>query len=63
MCLWDSVVSLAVYLSTGIFPAEAQHDLDIVGLFGQLAVCSDDLQKIKNIIEVNLTFYSVVFRG
>ena len=63
MCLWDSVVSLAVYLSTGIFPAEAQYDLDIVCLFGQLAVCPDDLQKIKNIIEVNLTFYSVVFRG
>ena len=38
MCLRDSVVSLAVYLSIGIFPAEAQRDLDIVRLFGLLAV-------------------------
>ena len=63
MCLPDSVASPAVYLSIGIFPAEAQRDLDIVSLFGQLAVCPDDIQKIRNIIEGNLTYYSVNFHG
>ena len=63
MCLPDSVASPAVYLSIGIFPAEAQRDLDIVGLFGQLAVCPDDIQKTRKIIEGNLTFYSVNFHG
>ena len=63
MCLLDSVASPAVYLSISIFPAKVQRDLDIVGLFGQLAMCPDDLQKIMYIIEGNLTCYSLDFRG
>ena len=47
----------------GIFPAEAQRDLDILGLLGQLAVCPSDLQNVTAIIYNNLAFYDTQFGG
>jgi hypothetical protein len=52
-----------VYLSIGVFPAEAQRDLEILGLMGQLAFCPTELQNIKQIIEHNLSFYTDGFHG
>jgi hypothetical protein len=63
MSLPDYVATPAVYLSIGVFPAEAQRDLEILGLMGQLAVCPTELQNIKQIIEHNLTFYTDGFHG
>ena len=47
----------------GTFPAEAQRDLDILGLLGQLAVCPSDLQSVTAIIYNNLAFYDAQFGG
>ena len=57
LSLSENVTSPAVYLSCGVFPAEAQRDIEILGLMGQLAVCPDELQNIRTIIENNLAFY------
>ena len=63
MSLSDNVATPAVYLSCGVFPAEVQRDIEILGLMGQLAVCPDELQNILKIIEHNLSFYCDGFRG
>ena len=63
LSLSENVTSPAVYLSCGVFPAEAQRDIEILGLMGQLAVCPDELQNIRTIIENNLAFYCEGFHG
>ena len=40
LCLPDNTSSVAVYLTFGILPFETQRDLEILGLLGQIAVCS-----------------------
>ena len=47
MTLSDNVASPAVYLSCGVLPVEAQRDIEILGLMGQLAVCPHELQNIR----------------
>ena len=59
----DNTPSCSIYLVSGLFPAEAQRDLDILGLLGQLAICSKDLQTVTEIIHHNLVFYCSKFGG
>ena len=59
----DNTPSCSIYLTSGLFPAEAQRDLDILGLLGQLAVCPKDLQNVTDIIHHNLVFYDSQFCG
>ena len=59
----DNTPSCTIYLPARLFPAEAQRDLDILGLLGQLSVCPSDLQKVTDIIHHNLGFYDSQFRG
>ena len=53
----EYTASCAVYLTSGIFPAEAQRDLEILGLLGQIAMCPVDLQSVSEIIKHHLQFY------
>ena len=59
----DNTPSCSVYLVAGLFPKEAQMDLDILGLLGQLAVCPSDNQSVTAIIYRNLAFYDAQFGG
>ena len=52
MAVPDNTPSCSIYLVAGIFPAEAQRDLEILGLLGQLAVCPADLQNVTDIIYI-----------
>ena len=63
LSLPDCTSSAAVYLCIGVLPAAAQRDVEILGLFGQLAMCDPDSQNIRTIIEHTLTFYGVNFPG
>ena len=63
LSLPDCTTSAVVYLCIGVLPAAAQRDIEILGLFGQLAMCDPDTQNIKNIIEQTLTFYGGNFPG
>ena len=63
LSLPDCTASAAVYLCIGVLPAEAQRDLEILGLLGQLAMCDQEAQNIRRIIEHSLTFYGVDFPG
>ena len=63
LSLPECTTSVAVYLSIGVLPAEAQRDVEILGLLGQLAMCDQDLQNIRQVMEHTLTFYSVNFPG
>jgi hypothetical protein len=63
MAVPDNTPSCSLYLVAGIFPAEAQRDLEILGLLGQLAVCPADLQNVTDIIYNNLVFYDTQFGG
>ena len=63
MAVPDNTPSCSIYLVAGIFPAEAQRDLEILGLLGQLAVCPADLQHVTDIIYNNLVFYDSQFIG
>jgi hypothetical protein len=63
LSLPDCAVSAAVYLCIGVLPAEAQRDVEILGLLGQLAMCDQEAQNIRAIIEHTLTFYGVNFSG
>ena len=63
MTVPDNTPSCSIYLVFGILPAEAQRDLDILGLLGQIAVCPSDLQKVTDIISNNLAFYGTDFGG
>ena len=61
MAVPDNTPSCSIDLVAGIFPAEAQRDLEILGLLGQLAVCPADLQNVTDIIYNNLVFYDTQF--
>ena len=63
MCLPENTPSSAVYLTVGVLPFEAQRDLEILGLFGQIAVCPSDQQSVKDVIQHNLTFYGNKLKG
>ena len=52
-----------IYFSIGVLPLCAQRDLEILGVFGQLAICEDDKQTIRRVIENSLTFYDMNFNG
>ena len=59
----ENTASCIIYLVSGIFPAEAQRDLEILGLLGQIAMCPGDLQNVTDIINHNLVFYDGEFGG
>ena len=63
LSLPDCAPSAGVYLCMGLLPASAHRDIDILALFGQLAVCDDELQSVKTVIENSLTFYGITFNG
>jgi hypothetical protein len=63
LSLPDCTTSAVVYLCIGVLPAAAQRDIEILGLFGQLALCDPETQNIRNIIEHTLTFYGGNFPG
>ena len=63
LSLPDCTTSAAVYLCIGVLPAAAQRDVEILGLLGQLAICDQELQNIRTVIEHSLTFYGVNFPG
>ena len=59
----DNTPSCSINLVSGLFPAEVQKDLDLMGLLGQLAICSKDLQNGTDIIHHSLVFYCSKFCG
>ena len=63
LAVHDNTPSCSIYLVAGVFPAEAQRDLDIMGLLGQIAACPSDLQNVTDIIHHNLLFYGDEFGG
>ena len=63
MCLPDNTISVAVYLTFSILPFEAQRDLEILGQLGQIAVCPDDQQYVKEVIRYSLAFYENSLQG
>ena len=63
LSLPDCTTSAAVYLCIGVLPAAAQRDVEILGLLGQLAMCDQESQNIRTIMEHTLTFYGVNFAG
>ena len=63
LSLSDCTNSAGVYLSIGVLPASAQRDIEILGLLGQLAMCDQEAQNIRAIIEHSLTFYGISFNG
>ena len=63
LCLPDNTPSAAVYLTFGVLPFEAQRDLEVLGLLGQLSVCPEDLQNVKSVVRNNLMFYGHNFKG
>ena len=63
LSLPDCTPSAAVYLSIGVLPATAQRDVEILGLLGQLAMCDQDTQSVRAVLEHTFTFYGVNFPG
>ena len=63
LSLPECTSSAAVYFCIGILPAAAQRDIEILALFGQLAMCDDEAQNVRKIIENSLTFYGANFTG
>ena len=63
MCLPRGTPSAAVYLILGVLPFEAQRNLEILELFGQISICPSDQQNVKDIILHNLTFYGNSLKG
>ena len=63
LSLPDCTNFAAVYLSIGVLPASAQRDIEILGLLGQLAMCDQEAQNIRAVIEHNLAFYGFNFNG
>ena len=55
--------SFIVYLLIGILPATAMRDLDIMGLLGQVAMCTEDQQYVTDIIKNKLDDYDTNFGG
>ena len=58
-----STATPAIYLMSGVLPAVAERDIQIMRLVGQLAICSRDLQNVSAIVEQNLSKYDVKFPG
>ena len=63
MSMPDCVSSPMVYLTIGVLPAIAQRDLEIMGLLGQLALCDQGDQNVRDIIVNNLAFFNEKFAG
>ena len=63
LCLPENTPSAAVYLTFGVLPLEAQRDLEILGLLGQISVCPSDQQVVKDVVKHNLMFYGKTFKG
>ena len=63
LALPPHVPSCSIYLMIGILPAEAMRDLDIMGLLGQVEMCSEDQQYVTDIIRNNLEDYDTSFAG
>ena len=63
MCLPQGTPSASVYLILGVLPFEAQRDIEILGLFGQISICPSDQQNVRDIIFHNLTFYGNSLKG
>jgi hypothetical protein len=63
MCLPENTPSTTVYLTFGVLPFEAQRDLEILGLLGQISVCPSDQQSVKDVIMYNLMFYGNKLKG
>ena len=59
----DCVSSALVYLTMGVLPATAQRDIEILGLLGQLALCDQDEQNVRIIVQHNLSFFDEKFGG
>ena len=59
----DCVASALVYLTMGVLPATAQRHLEILGLLGQLALCDQDDQNVRKIVQHNLAFFDDKFGG
>ena len=63
MSLPDCTPTAGVYLCIDILPASAQRDIEILRLIGQLAVCDEEKQSVRAVIENTLTFYGINFSG
>ena len=63
LSLLDCTTSAAVYLNIGVMPASAQHDVEILGLLGQLALCDGESQNLRLVIINKLTFYGANLTG
>ena len=63
MSLPDCTPSALVYLTIGILPAEAQRDLEILSLLGQLAMADPEIQNVLMLINQNLAFFYGGFAG
>jgi hypothetical protein len=63
LSLPDCTTSAAMYLCIGVLPAAAQRYVEILGLLGQLAMCDQELQNIRTVMEHTLTFYGINFPG
>ena len=63
LCLPENTPSVTVYLTFGVLPLEAQRDLEILGLLGQIAVCPSDQQSVKDVVKHNLMFYGNSLKG
>ena len=48
---------------SGVLPAVAERDIQIMRMVGQLAICSRDVQNVSDIVEGNLSKYDVKFPG
>ena len=57
MSMPDCTPSALVYLAIGILPAEAQRDLEILSLLGQLAMADEEIQNVLLLIKHNLAFF------
>ena len=47
----------------GVLPATAQRYVEILGLLGQLALCDEEKQNIRLIVQHNLAFFDDKFGG
>ena len=59
----DCVASALVYLTMGVLPATAQRHLELLVLLGQLALCDQDDQNVRKIVQHNLAFFDEKFGG
>ena len=57
MCLPQGIPYASVYLILGVLPFEAQRDIEIPGLFGQISICPSDQQNVRDLIFPKFTVY------